>query len=786
MIAILKKELRQFFGSISGYIIISGFLTLNALWLWILKTDANILTSGFADLTLFFTSTAWLFSILIPALTMRSFADEMQLGTIEILKTKPLTLLQLVVGKFFAILLIIVCSLVPTLFYVYSIYTLANPVGNIDFGSLIGSYAGLLFLASSFAAIGLWVSSFSKNQLAAILTAIVLSYFLFHGIQHFSFLIPFYELEKLSLYTHFTSITRGVIDSRDLIYFLSVTLFFLTLTLFTQSIKKNKKQLVYIMLFLLVVNSLGQTTYKRLDLTEDKKYTLSAASSTILNAIDEPAVIRVYLEGDFPPEFKRLQLETIQLLDELKAKNKYLKVLFINPENNLEEHIKNGLTPSRLTVQENGVVSEMVILPWATLHYKGKKETISLLKESAPKETQTEQLENSIQNLEYAFVDALKKISIKKEKSIAIIDGNGELEDIYLYSLLKNIGNYYHLAKFTLDSVAKNPVRTSKQLNTYDLAIIAKPTEAFSEEEKYSLDQFTLNGGNSIWMLDNVYAEMDSLYSTGKALAYPRNLNLDDFFFRYGARVNPNLVKDLYAAKIALATGNTGNKSNFQNFLWYYAPLVSSNTTHPIVNNIPPVKLSFVSTIDTLKNDIKKTVLLQSSQLSKAIQTPAIIELNSVMENPDPRSFNKGNHILGVLLEGKFTSAYKDRLKPFNLQAAKEIGLPSKMILISDGDIAKNQIHQGKPLELGVDKWTQEYYGNKDFLLNAIEYLLDDRKLISVRSKTITLKVLDKNKVMQNKVYWQVFNLLVPLLFVFLFGGFYYFYKKNKYGKPVF
>tara|TARA_B100000809_G_scaffold213624_1_gene218082 strand:+ start:46804 stop:49164 length:2361 start_codon:yes stop_codon:yes gene_type:complete len=785
MIAILKKELRQFFGSISGYFIISGFLILNALWLWILKTDANILNSGFADLTQFFSSTAWLFIILIPTLTMRSFSDEIQSGTIEILKTKPVSSLQLIGGKFFAILIIILCTLIPTLVYVYSIYKLALPIGNIDFGSLIGSYLGLLFLASSFISIGLWISSFTKNQLVAILASIVLSYLLFSGIQEFSFLVPEYNLEKLGMYSHFSSITRGVLDSRDLIYFLSITLLFLAIALYKLSVRKNKKQLIYCLLILIAINSIGDKSYKRLDLTEDKKYTISTSSESILNAIDEIAVIRVYLEGDFPPEFKRLQLETIQLLEELKAKNRHLKVLFIDPKEDLKKHIKNGLTPSRLTIKENGVITEMVILPWATLQYKNRKETISLLKVSAPKETQTEQLENSIQNLEYAFVNALKKVSTKKEKSIAIIGGNGELDDIYLYSLLKNIGNYYHLAKFTLDSITTNPSKSSAQLNAYDLAIIAKPTEAFSEEEKYSLDQYILNGGNTIWMVDYVHAEMDSLYSTGKTLAYPRNLNLDDFFFRYGVRINSNLVKDLYAAKIALATGNTGEKSNFQNFLWYYSPLISTNNAHAIVHNISPVKLEFVSTIDTLKNNITKTILLQSSQLSKPIQTPAIIELNSVMDKPDPKIFNNGNQILGLLLEGEFTSAYKDRLKPLKLKNAKEIGVPSKMVIISDGDIATNQIHQGAPLELGIDKWTQEHYGNKEFLLNTIEYLLDDSGLISIRSKNISLKNLDKKKVIENHTYWQFINLFIPLLITAIFGVLFFYYRRKKYGKAT-
>ena len=783
MIAILKKELRQFFGSISGYIIISGFLILNSLWLWILDTNSNILNSGFADLTHFFTNTAWLFVIIIPALTMGSFSDEFKTGTIEILQTKPISTSKLVAGKFFAFLAIILCTLAPTLFYVYSIYTLALPMGNIDFGPLAGSYLGLIFLAGSFVSIGLWVSSYYKNQLVTILISIVLSFFLFNGIEQFPITVLGFNLEELGMSSHFTSISRGVIDSRDLMYFTCITLFFLTLSLYKISNRNNIRTLIYSIITIIVIHNISNSLYIRYDLTEDKKYTISSTSISILDDINEPAVIRVYLEGDFPPEFKRLQLETKQILEELKTKNKNLKVLFVDPKDNLQNLIQEGLTPSRLTIQEKGIVSEMVILPWATIQYKNKKENISLLKESSPKETQNEQLENSVQNLEYAFVNAVKKITSKKEKSIAIIDGNGQLEDIYLYSLLKDIGNYYHLAKFTLDSVETNPTKTLQQLKTYDLAILAKPSIQFSEQEKYCLDQYLLDGGNTIWMLDNVYAEMDSLYTSGKTLAYPRNLNLDDFFFRYGARVKTNLVKDLYASKIALATGNTGNKTNYQNFLWYYAPLVNTNNTHPIINNINPVKLNFVSSIDTLNNSIKKTVLLQSAQLSKTVETPAIIELNSVMEEPNPTIFNKGNQILGILLEGRFTSAYKDRIKPFDIKSPKEKGKDSKLVIIADGDIAKNQIHKGQPLELGIDKWTQEYFGNKEFLINTIEYLLDDTGLIFIRSKKIDLKSLDKSKVLKNRTYLQFVNFSIPIITTSIFAFLFFYFRKKKHSK---
>jgi ABC-2 type transport system permease protein len=781
MLAIIKKELRLFFGSLGGYLIIIGFLFLNSLWLWLLKSDSNILESGFADLTHFFNSTAWLFILVAPALTMKTFSEEIQTGTIEIIKTKPIANWELVSAKFFSVLIIILLMLTPTLTYVFSIRELALPVGNIDTGILLGSYIGLLFLGSVFIAAGLWISATTKNTLVSLLGAVMLSFCLFDGIEEIGLLLPNYNFENLSLRNHFSSIARGVIDTRDILFFTLLTILFLILTAYTTSSRKNKKTLVYTLLILLCCQWININFYARYDLTSDKKYTLSKASIAILDQLDETAVLKVYLEGNFPSEFKRLQTETKQTIKELKAITTNLKALFIDPSSQLDILVKKGLTPSRLTVEENGIISESVIVPWAELSYKNKTASISLLKNSNPEETQEQQLENSVQNLEFTFINALKKVSSEKEKSIAILAGNGELEDIYLYSLLENLGENYHLGKFTLDSIKTNSSKTLSHLQTYDLAIIAKPTVAFSEAEKYALDQYILNGGKTLWMIDNVQAEMDSLYSSGKTLAYPRDLNLDDFFFRYGVRIKQNLVKDLYASKIALATGNTGNKTNFDNFLWFYAPLVRSKSTHPIIHNISPVSLSFTSSIDTLKNNIKKTILLQSSVLSKEIQIPTIISLNSVMEKPNPKTYRNGNKIMGILLEGAFTSAYKDRIKPLQLEKPLEIGVPNKMIVIADGDIAKNQTHKGKPIDLGLNKWTREYYGNKELLLNSIEYLLNDTGLISIRSKKISLKSLDKKKVLENKSFWQLLNLILPILITVILGSLYSFYKRKKY-----
>lgn len=545
---------------------------------------------------------------------------------------------------------------------------------------------------------------------------------------------------------------------------------------------KKYTQILVIAVGFIVVNFVASKIYKRFDLTQDNRYTLSKTTETILYKIDEIAVVKVYLQGEFPSEFKRLQTETRQHLEELKALNSNIKFRFIDPLDQAQELIKKGLQPSKLSVQDGGNVSEAIIFPWATVEYKGKTENVSLLSAQNAK-TQEEQLQGAIQNLEYAFADAFHKVSSDKKQTIAILKGNGELEDIKLASFLKRLGQYYRLAPFTLDSVAKNPQSTLQKLTDYDLAIIAKPTEKFTPQEKYTLDQYITNGGKSLWLIDNVVAEMDSLTKTGQSLAFNRDLDVTDLLFNYGIRLNYDLVKDMYSSTIRLASGKVGNRTDYQDFLWQYYPVVTAKNNHPITNNTDKVSLRFANSIDTLKRDnsVKKTVLLQSSKLSKPIGTPFIISLEEISKKPVPQDYNNGEKILGVLLEGEFTSAYANRIKPFKTNLQKDKSESNKMVLISDGDFIANQVHQGQPLELGLDKWTNLRFGNSDFLLNTVNYLLDDSGLINLRSKTLKLQFLDKQKAFEERSFWQTINVVAPLALLGVFGFIFTFIRKKKY-----
>jgi len=544
---------------------------------------------------------------------------------------------------------------------------------------------------------------------------------------------------------------------------------------------KNKYSKISVLLIgIILLNIIGSSIYKRFDLTEDKRYTLSKATLNIVENVKDIITITVYLKGDFPAEFKRLQTETKLHLEELKARNKNIQFRFVNPTEISQKLIEIGLEPSQLQIQENGKLSEIMMFPWAVVSHKNKTENVSLLK-NVFSNSQDQQLESSIQNLEFAFANAIHKVTSEKSKKIAVLRGNGELNDVYIADFLGKLGEYYFLAPFTLDSVAVQPQKTFEEISEFDLAIIAKPTQKFTEAEKFTLDQFVMNGGKTLWLIDNVQAELDSLMQTGETLAYPRDLGLTDLFFNYGIRINPDLITDLYSSEIPLATGNIGNQTQFNQFLWEYFPLVNSQNNHPINNNIEAVNLKFANSIDLLKNEIQKTVLLQSSPLSKSIGTPSIISLRTITQKPNQAEYNKGNKPISVLLEGKFKSAYFERIKPFKISEPKENGIENKMIVISDGDIIANELSKGKPLELGLNKWTGQRYGNKEFLLNTVNYLLDDSGLVNIRSKTVKIDYLNKEKAFSEATKWQLINMLFPIIILIFSGLIFNYIRKKKY-----
>ena len=554
---------------------------------------------------------------------------------------------------------------------------------------------------------------------------------------------------------------------------------------------KALKQLGIVFLAIIVINLISNFFFKRFDLTQDKRYTLSETTLNIIESVDSPLYIEVYLEGNFPPEFKRLQNETKQLLEEFTAYNSNIIFNFKNPiekeetrVEKMKEFYAKGMQPLSITVEDKGKQSQEVVFPWAQATYGDKFTKIALLKNLMGASTEQKVI-SSVQHLEFGFAEAINKVSKEKQKKIAVIKGNGELIEPFMADFLRTVKESYYIGPFTLDSVAKQPTQTLEALKKYDLAVIAKPTEAFTEEEKQVLDQFIMNGGKTLWLVDVVSADMDSLYNeTGTILAAQRELNLTDMFFKYGIRINPLLVKDEYATPIKLASGNQGSETQMQEYSWKFAPFIYPTSTNPIVKNMEGIKFEFASPIEILKNDIKKTVLLSSSEYSKTIGTPSPISLDMVTEETTPEEYEgKGLLPVAVLMEGKFKSAYQNRVLPFKDNSFQATGKENKIIVISDGDVIKNQLEKGVPLELGFDKWTNQLYGNKEFLMNCVNYLLDDNGLINIRSKDVDLPLLNKEEVYKNYTMAQIVTVGLPIVLLAIFGFLFTFLRKRKYSR---
>ncbi len=795
MIAITKREIQAFFSSATGYLVIAVFLLVNGLFLWVFQGQYNIFDNGFADLSAFFNLAPWVFLFLIPAITMRSFSDEARIGTLELLLTKPLSVFQLVAGKYVGALILILLALLPTLLYILTIDKLGNPVGNWDVGSTLGSYTGLLFLVFAYTAIGIFCSTLSKNQIVVFILSVFVSFFFYYGFNGLASVISSQSefIEQLGMQSHFDSMARGVLDTKDLLYFLCITALFLLFTVYKLQHSDTKK-LVVAMGGVVIIFLFGNYFGKRFDLTQDKRYTLSQTAKNTLAPVDSPIVIDVFLEGNLPAEFKKLQEETRYLLEEFKAYNPNVKVNFINPLEEADDSqamqklfLQYGMQPAQVSVKENGKISTQVVYPWALAYYNDDAVKIGLLKNTLGA-TQEERINQSVQNLEYAFANGFSKLVFPKKRKVAVIKGNGEYDDAHIADFFRTLKEYYYIAPFTLDSVAISPQKTIQSLTEFDLIVVANPTEKFSEKQKYVLDQYTMSGGKSLWLVDAVGMQQDTI--SGNLFAYNKDLNLTDFFFKYGVRINPNLVKDVYCAPIVLATGE-GNQTVYNKYPWFYSPLSASANKHPIVTNIEAVKFDYVSTIDTLPNTIKKTILLSSSPLSKKIGVPTEIDINKeisqnlkvINENPAKAGYQSGEIPLAVLLEGEFTSVYNNRVKPVSYPNNKNQSKETKIVVISDGNVIKNQLKNGRPLELGFDKWTNTQYGNKEFLLNTVNYLLDDSGLIQLRSKTVSVPFLDPQKTIENRLLWQLINVVLPLVLVGLFGLGFIFWRRKKFGK---
>lgn len=822
MWTLYKKELASFFSSLIGYLTIAVFLILTGLMLWVLKSDFNILDYGYAGMDGLFLIGPFLYLFLIPAITMRTFAEERRGGTIEMLMTRPLSDWTIVWAKFLAAWTLVFISLLPTLVCYFSVYSLGYPVGNIDTGSVFGSYIGLLLLGGAFVAIGLLCSSLTSNQIVSFIAAAVLSAIAYMGFESLYRMELFGNgdlfVKGLGMMDHYESISRGVVDTRDVLYFASVmTLFLMGTRLVLQSRmwngwkkRKNLKRSHWLemgvaTLIVISVNVIDHFLYARLDLTSEKRYTLSDSTKDLLKTIDEPLLYRVYLDGEMPSDFKRLQNETKEMLNQLRAYNHNISYEFVNPNSfgtDEERRVffqklsEKGIQPAQVQMKgENGVTS-MLLLTAADVFYKGRETTVQLL-QNQQYVGQADLLNNSIQNLEYALTSPVRSLSQGMKQSIGFLQGQGELNGGVLYDIQRSLQEFYSLDYVTIDGQIQSLTSHHKNskdstyrfINKFDLLIVAKPTETFSEKDLFILDQYIMYGGKVLWLIDPLNAEIDSLATRGQMLATRYPLGLDEMLFNYGVRVNPNVLMDIRCRPIPLPVGMVGETPQYRFCPWYYFPEIVPLSEHPIVRNLDLIKTDFVSSIDLIDNDIKKTVLLTSSEYTRVKNAPALIDLNDARVEPDQRLYNKSRLPVAVLLEGEFKSTWRNRLTPeltsSDAIGYREVSKPTKMIVISDGDVIKNHYDAEKDMvyPVGYDSYTRTLYANKELLLNAVNYLVGDEGLMDSRSRSITLRKLDENKTRERRSFYQVINIIVPLLLLGAAGAVIIIVRKKKYCK---
>ncbi len=574
----------------------------------------------------------------------------------------------------------------------------------------------------------------------------------------------------------------------------------------TEKMKSKKAQSLIMVgltaLILVFINLLANVFNGHIDLTEEKRFTLTEPTKQQLKSLDDVVFVRVLLEGKFPAAIKHLQTSTLDMLEDFHSLNPLIEYKFEDPsvggtaeekKKRFEDMRQDGLIPMRLKLVDNAEKTEQYIYPFAEFNYKNRKVIVKLLEENSPGLSPDMALNNSVSLLEYKFSNAIQKLIKNDRPNIVFTEGHDELKKEETADLEKTLRAFFDTGRINLDSIGEIPIKTD---NKVDILVIAKPKTAFTEKQKFQIDHYVMQGGKVIWLIDKLNADLAGMQKTGEMLPTEYPLNIDDILFKYGARINPNLVVDMQCARILLATGQAGNTSQYEPFSWYYYPIVAPSSKHPVVKSLDRVWLQFPSSIDTIrtKSLVNKTVILASSRTSRLQFTPTRLNFEILRYPADPTKFDKGAQPMALMLEGQFTSLFENRLTPEQLaffaqkgESFTPLSIATKMLVVADGDVARNDFDakQGTITPLGYNRDEKYKFANKDFLQNAIEYMLDDKGIIEARGKEVKLRLLDSVKAKDNRTMWQALNIVLPLAFIGLFGVFYFWRRKKTYGQSA-
>lgn len=802
MYSLFKKEIKTFLGSLIGYLAILVFLLVTGLFLWIFPGNYNIPESGYATLEGLFSLAPWLYLFLVPAITMRFFADEKRSGTIEILMTRPISDFRIVLAKFFAGMVLVVFSLLPTLLYFLSVYFLGNPVGSIDVGATWGSFVGLFFLAAIYVSIGVFASSLTDNQIVSFILAMGISFIFYLGFEFVASSGVPYLLEQIltwfSINTHYLSASRGVIDLQDMIYFSGLTLLFLYTTslLLRKGKLKEKKlkiQATLVGIISLVLFFVSSNFLYRVDLTTDKRYSLSPVSKEIASEIEEPVFIEFYLEGDLEPGLKKLQREVLEKIAVLNVySTQPIRLKIVDPyrtgstkkhEALLEELYRKGIQPTSFRHKTETGVSTKLIFPGAIVRLGNREVAVNFLKNNKDFSPQYN-LNHSAESVEFELVNAFQKLMRKRRSTVAFLQGHGEFDQYQVLDISNALSGNFEVKRISTQTLGK-------YADNFDVLVIAGPDEAFDESDKFIIDQYVMNGGKVIWLIDPVRVNVDSLSQGYKTYSFPQDINLGDQLFKYGTRLNYELLQDVDCAQLRVNTAPRGAKQpKFTLHPWYYSPLLTPNDNHPLSRNLNRVYAEYVSSVDTVGGDasLKKHVILSTSPYARKVKSPSSVSLQNINNPPARELFNTPFIPVGVLIEGRFSSLYKNRpVEQLGFSAGSVLSesKPTKMIVIADaGLIANNVNYSSNPpqiQELGYDRVVKRTWGNKEFLLNAIFYLNDDTGVMQLRNRSLKMRLLDQVKLREEKAFWQWLNVLVPLVVIGVFGMMYNFIRRYRY-----
>jgi len=811
MWAICKKEWAHYFGSLSGYLIISFYLLVNGLLLFVLP-NFNVLDFGYTSLQVYFDFAPWILILLIPAITMRSFSEEYKQGTYEILKSLPISTKSILIGKYLGVVSITILAILPTFFYAIVLNYL-SAIGGIDWGATIGAYIGLIALAAVYVAVGVFMSTATKHTIIALLGSIVICIFLYKGfdwiadLQFFQNGYDFY-IRQLGLATHFQNLNKGAISLEDILYFITIILLF-GLGAIEQLSGKFKYS--WVLLVMLLLNFTSHLYPFQMDLTKDQRYTISDQSTLLIQSLKQPVKIHLYLGGELPAHYKKLELATIQFLEQLQQINPSSiswhqtvpGALFQDSALMLfyDSLQKQGLPIDRF--QNTGTITDkkldQLLVPGILIEVEGQKPIAIDLRSSKQffkpynivKELPEVNIEASFNAaealLEYKIVQAIYLMNRTVRPSIAYLVGNGEPLDYTVNDLGQSIKNQYNLGVFDLKKGFPDP----SKINTL---LIVKPSQRFSELDQLKIDQFVLAGGNVTWALDPLYAEYDSLRNTdGAYLAFDRGLGLDALLFKFGVRVNSNLVQDLNCAKLPMVVGvDVAGAPTIQRVPWPYYPFAQAGSEHPMVQNMDRVLTAFPASIDTVRAaGVTKTILLTTDTTSRIISSPTMIQLNSGQQEGELASFTKQHIPIAVLLEGQFKSAFAGRLTQalmdsVQLATGKAFlttgNKASKQIVLSDADLITNFVDAQKgPLPMGMIPYEGVQFANPVFFQNMIAYLNEPVSLLDARKKNLVLRRLDPGKVAENRHWIQLVLLLGPVLLLGLGYWAAYAYRQSRF-----